>query len=121
VGLNYAGEWGGGLFIFNSRSATLNNVEVTGNIAAGPMGGGIWCSGTVTISGASNIHDNVVSDPNGEGGGVYLQSGSIFFDGPNVRIGYNQATTGDGMYMVNGSNKFGTVTYEGGDQEVVGP
>ena len=125
VGLNYAGHWGGGMYINLVPDAVVDSVNVTGNITV-TAGGGIWCSGQVSLSGSTNINNNVVTDATGgQGGGVYANAGSITL--LDITIGYNQATTGDGMYLVTGpfgvirNPAAGGVTYEGGDTEVSGP
>jgi hypothetical protein len=118
IGLNFANSEGGGLYFSRNVTATVSAVEVTGNQADG-AGGGIWSDATsLTLSGTTDIHDNLVLDFLGHGGGVYVAAGTIYLQG--ISIGNNNALLGDGMYLEQGVTRnpgVGGVTYYGGDQE----
>ena len=120
VGLNYAKE-GGGIWVRLVPDVVIDDVQVVGN-RADTQGGGIWCSGTVTLSGSTNVNNNIVSNPAGQGGGVYVDAGTINL--LDIIIGYNQGEKGDGMYLRTGGTRnpgVGGVTYQGDDQEATGP
>jgi len=73
VDVFYAGyEDGGGIFVFNSDSVTLNNSIVTMNTATS-SGGGIFNADTLTINN-STISDNTSG---WDGGGIGIGSGAI--------------------------------------------
>jgi hypothetical protein len=117
VGLNYAEDYGGGIWVRLVPDVVINDTEVVGNRAE-IQGGGIWCYGTVTLSGSTHIHNNVLFGAACNGGGVYVDAGTINL--LNITIGYNQATKGDGMYLRLGVTRnpvAGGVNYEGGDKE----
>jgi predicted outer membrane repeat protein len=122
VGLNYAESEGGGIYIREVASAVVEDVSVVGNTAA-HAGGGIACSGTITLSGTTQISNNRLTNmAAGTGGGVYVSSGTINLLG--ITIGFNQAMFGDGMYLVTGVTRnpvAGGVNYQGGDTEMAGP
>lgn len=63
---------GGG--IFNDHILTLNNSLVTGN-QANYGGGGLYLGGSVNLN-ATVVSDNVVTRPDGNGGGLYASIGS---------------------------------------------
>ncbi|MBC7965529.1 MAG: DUF4347 domain-containing protein, partial [Fuerstia sp.] len=93
---NTGSDWGGGLY--NDRgNVTLNRVTISGN-TAGKDGGGIYNAG----SGASMSLTNVTLSGNtatGNGGGLWT---SLSLTATNVTIAFNDAASGDGIFMQGG-------------------
>jgi hypothetical protein len=105
ISLNYASDKGGAIYGLTWDGAlTLDDVDMAGNIAVN-AGGGIYISDggvavpniQLVLSGGTNIHSIVVHSGSGQGGGVYLKGGKINY--VSVTVGYNDATTGDGLYL----------------------
>jgi hypothetical protein len=79
-------------------SATLNHVEIVGNISSGD-GGGIWTDATaLLLTGDTYIHSNITTN---DGGGIYVFNGKTTFAG--VRMAYDQADQGKEIYAVQGA------------------
>ena len=99
---------GGGIFIENNGSLTLENGSITGNKALGD-GGGVYFSsnGTFTMSGGI-IQSNVASNGsnNGNGGGVCLNGGTFTMSGTatikNNSVNGN-GSKGGGIYLEEGT------------------
>jgi hypothetical protein len=129
ISLNYASEEGGGIYgIHWDKTLTLHNVNMAGNIAVN-AGGGVYIDdgGVATpnmmlvLSGGTNIHSNVVQSASGKGGGVYLDGGKVNY--VSVTVGYNDATTGDGLYLIGVTeiNFPQGLTLQGGDARYTVP
>ncbi|MBY0459191.1 MAG: hypothetical protein K2V38_17815, partial [Gemmataceae bacterium] len=133
VALNTARR-GGGIAISSSTTevptrVSTARVDVNGNLAS-ERGGGIYVSpvdgagaaGTeLTLLGNTIIQQNVVSQMDGKGGGVYFGRGTINLNG--VLFKQNSATTGNGLFLVDpGTEKKVTrVTFEGNSEAVGTP
>jgi predicted outer membrane repeat protein len=94
---------GGGLCL-DSQTAPdittvkLNHVEVTNNSATHLHGGGIYSAATsVLVTGGSVINSNTAWGENARGGGVYLEAGTMTFDG--VSASNNGSWTGNFMFV----------------------
>ena len=111
---------GGGIFIENNGSLTLESGSITGN-KTGADGGGVYFSsnGTFTMSGGS-IKSNVASNGIGgsNGGGVFLNGGTFTMSG-TATIADNKAVSGTskggGIYLDGG-----TLTMTGDDAAITG-
>ncbi|MDR0290454.1 MAG: hypothetical protein LBI06_05925 [Treponema sp.] len=86
---------GGGLCIEYYASAVIRGeVEVLGNSAIGPQGGGGLCAGynsTIHMTGGV-VADNIST----RGGGVYIERANFIFDGGYIFD--NEAESGGGIY-----------------------
>lgn len=112
--LNSATSQGGAIFIDSSTgqnytTVTLINVDINGNLCSGSRGGGIMVSdsngaGTWLTMATTQIRNNIVSGTSSKGGGVFFGAGVIDLLG--VTFQENDASTGDGLYMVTGSEFF---------------
>jgi predicted outer membrane repeat protein len=104
ITLNTAGTNGGGIYTIAGVDL-LDNVEVGTNTAQ-ELGGGVYAqtgaNGTITVNNGSNIHDNKLTDPNGNGGGIYLFSGALALD--SISFKNNVAGTGTGVYVATGAS-----------------
>ena len=94
---NQATTNGGGFYIGDSSTVNLSNGDVSNNIANN--GGGFYqtqlSNNTVTkLTGNCNVYNNV--SLNGNGGGVYIDGGSIF-RAVGGKITYNKATITDSL------------------------
>lgn len=93
---NTAANSGGGVFVAASKTLTFTSGSIKGNTvtkASGGVGGGIYSSGTVFISGdavvggsSSDDGNKVTSTSGGMGGGIYCASGALY-------LGYSDAST----------------------------
>jgi hypothetical protein len=88
-----AGNSGGGIGHWGT-SMTLTRVKVTGNSAR--LGGGIVSSGPLTMTDCVVRENNTTYDPNGSGGGIYIQGTSGTADLVNVTISDNTSTDDGG-------------------------
>jgi hypothetical protein len=89
VGVSDAVPDGGG--IYNSGTMTLTDVTLSGNNAVSE-GGGIYNSGTVTLT---DVTLNGNSTGNGNGGGIY-NTGTVTLT--NVTLSANSASNGGGIF-----------------------
>ena len=103
---NPAGD-GGGVYVANGGSFTLNSGREIIKNSAAVNGGGIYINGgTLTINGkvgGSAANKNTAVN----GGGVYINGGTMNHNG---EISYNEATNGGGIYSSGG----GTMNLNGG-------
>jgi hypothetical protein len=114
---NIASGYGGGIGIScpeagDAATVTLWSSHLYRNEAAS-LGGGIWVEKRnegpgvlLNLQQLTEIRENKVTDAQGKGGGIYFGRGTISFTGDSdapVKILYNTATTGDGMYRVTGT------------------
>ncbi len=91
---NAAFEGGGGIYIKNTVTMSLNHVNILDNIAD-TSGGGIWNEGTLTISN-STLSGN---QANGQGGAIRnagTPAAALTID--NTTISNNEAELGGGIY-----------------------
>ncbi|MCQ2303272.1 MAG: T9SS type A sorting domain-containing protein [Bacteroidales bacterium] len=104
---NTAKIYGGGIYVSNGN-VTINDATVSYNVAQTDHGGGIYVTGssTVTVSGSStSIYQNTTGK---SGGGIYMDNGTMTVSGGSIDS--NTATNnGGGIYMNNG-----TMTVSGG-------
>ncbi len=89
-----SGSSGGG--IFNSGTLTVSDCDITQNSAL--AGAGIYNSGTLTLTG-STLYAN--STTLGNGGGIYNSGGTLTANG--CILSDNQADCGGGVYIVGGT------------------
>lgn len=82
---------GGGIYVFNGASLTLNGGTISGNTATN--GGGIGGEGTLTLSGSVVVSNNTATN---DGGGLYLYERAAFTVNDGARIENNSATHGGG-------------------------
>ncbi len=117
ISLNTGTFGGGGIYIYKVATAlapqvNLTDIYITQNTTEWD-GGGINCAeGAVTLTGGS-ITFNTAGTEGAErrGGGVFLDEKGTLIAANNPTIGYNTATTGDGMYIKAGGAKSGSITY----------
>lgn len=93
---NTAAGSGGGVFVAASKTLTFTSGSIKGNAvtkASGGMGGGIYSSGSIFISGdavvggsSSDDGNKVTSTSGGMGGGIYCASGTLY-------LGYTSASS----------------------------
>ena len=93
---NTAAGSGGGVFVAASKTLTFTSGSIKGNAvtkASGGMGGGIYSSGSIFISGdavvggsSSSDGNKVTSTSGGMGGGIYCASGTLY-------LGYTSASS----------------------------
>ena len=93
---NTAAGSGGGVFVAASKTLTFTSGSIKGNAvtkASGGMGGGIYSSGSIFISGdavvggsSSDDGNKVTSTSSGKGGGIYCASGALY-------LGYTSASS----------------------------
>jgi len=88
---------GGGLYVFNSTTATLNNVTISDNTSGGGSGG-IRSDGTLHLNGATIAGNRA----NGSGGGLYVSG--LAANVANTLIAENTAAIGPDCYST--STKF---------------
>lgn len=81
---------GGGIYVFNGASLTLNGGTISGNTATN--GGGIGGEGALTLNGSVVISNNTASN---DGGGLYLYEHATFTVNGGTISG-NKATHGGG-------------------------
>ena len=106
-----AAKDGGALLVNSGGTAILNNSTIRG--AKGRNGGGIYTSGTVTITGGSDVGSNIAEvyqSAGGFGGAIYVAGGSLAISGGS-KIGNssytNQADSGGGsIYVASGNVTF---------------
>lgn len=82
---------GGGIYVFNGASLTLNGGTIANNTATN--GGGIGGEGTLTLSGSVVVSHNTATN---DGGGLYLYERAAFTVNDGARIENNSATHGGG-------------------------
>jgi len=115
---NNAVNNGGGVFITNGSTFTMNgSAKLTDNTAGGDGGGVYLDDGTFTMSGNAKISNNETTY--GSGGGVYVGSGAFAMQGGAVSN--NTATsngggvyTGDGTFNMEGGSVTGNTAVDGG-------
>jgi len=94
---NIAPTFGGGIYLSGADNKVVN-CTITGNMttAASSKGGGIFCTGPITIKNCSIIGNSATN----QGGGVWGTNITI----QNCLIAQNQSTTnaGGGIWMTNG-------------------
>jgi len=100
---------GYGAGIYSQNPVTLTDADISSNTAI--HGGGILNSnGDLLITGTTKISSNLAAT--GYGGGIYLTSGSMVFDGKNIAIKTNKAHLpnseeswfkGWGVYLLTGT------------------
>jgi CSLREA domain-containing protein len=100
------------LFISNSRIVTLTGLTIAnGSVPNGSNGGGIYNSGTLTLTSCNVFGNNVVTSPANFGGGIY-NTGTLTLNQTNLgglAAGQaNTATDGGGIY------NFATIVMTGG-------
>ena len=104
---NTAKNYGGGVYVSNGN-VTINDATVSYNAAQTDHGGGIYVTGssTVTVSGSSTrIYQNTTGK---SGGGIYMDNGTMTVSGGSI-YSNTAANNGGGVYMNNG-----TMTVSGG-------
>ncbi len=106
-----AAKDGGALLVNSGGTAILNNSTIRG--AKGRNGGGIYSSGTVTITGGSDVGSNIAEvyqSAGGFGGAIYVAGGSLTING-NSKIGNSSYTNladsgGGSIYVASGNVTF---------------
>jgi predicted outer membrane repeat protein len=91
-------DQGAGLFVEGTsflNGCSISGAQITNNIAVS-AGGGIFLNGGVDLQ-STTIDQNEVTKTDGEGGGVYLQNGTLTMTGGSVIKG-NKAALGGGVY-----------------------
>jgi CSLREA domain-containing protein len=85
---------GGGLF--NDGTATLRNVTISGNQAT-TNGGGLYNSGTATLNNVTIAENTADSDQDGtgNGGGIFIQAGTVTISNSIVGNNRDQSTGGN--------------------------
>jgi formylglycine-generating enzyme required for sulfatase activity len=93
---NTAANSGGGVFVAASKTLKFTSGSIKGNTViktSGGVGGGIYSSGSIFISGdavvggsSSSDGNKVTSTSGGMGGGIYCASGALY-------LGYSDAST----------------------------
>ena len=103
------------VFNITSGNVTLNKLTIANGNASGSSGGGIFNSGTLTVTN-STISGNLADD----GGGMYNNSSSPTLT--NVTFSGNSATygPGGGMYNNSSSPTLTNVTFSGNSATQVG-
>ncbi len=86
ISYNTAARNGGGLYVANSGD---NSTNLSGNVL-------------LTKNKAATNGDGTSAN-NGNGGGVYIQSGSLNLTGAGIIVSENEAKNGGGLYMQNGT------------------
>lgn len=107
---------GGGIYVFNGASLTLNGGTISGNTATN--GGGIGGEGALTLNGSVVISDNTATN---DGGGLYLYEYATFTINDGTISG-NKATHGGGAAFntsprgltINGGTITGNTANNGG-------
>ena len=112
------GSFGGGLYLNNSERAqgagdsTVYNSTFTANSMPDGFGGGLHIAGNVTMAGCTFSLSNTTMG-NGDGGGVYVSSGSTLNISATILVG-NNANRGADIWSENGTinsqgyNRIGT-------------
>jgi hypothetical protein len=106
---NTAG-FGGGVYIEDGGSFTMNGgTEISGNTASSIGGGGVYVSGSVgspgsfTMNGGKISGNTAPSGGNGTGGGVYVTIGGSFDMSDGEISGNTANSSGGGVYIEDGS------------------
>ena len=95
---NVATEAGGGIFVSSGAPASIDDVYIATNDA--PKGGGLFYAGDKLTMLGCEISENHASN---QGGGIYLQLGTLTFD-DDVRVVENRATNaGGGIFNEDGT------------------
>src|SRR5206468_372804 len=88
---------GGGIYVTNTTSATVDRTEVSGNTGSRDAGG-IYNEGAMTVVDGA-ITGNQTFAPNRFGGGIASQTGALSVSNSAVRS--NTADVGGGIYVTN--------------------
>jgi len=131
IKLDGAKKGGGGVFVADSGTMTMNDGStISGNIAGSSdimpcAGGGVYVDGgSLTMNNGSTISGNIgnIGNHNGAGGGVYVHGGTLTMNTGSVISGNYASSgttasgnfaTGGGVYVTVG-NKAGTFAMNGG-------
>jgi hypothetical protein len=103
---NAASGLGGAIYVAHGDILSVSGSTITNNTAQS-YGGGIYGAGAGRLGGAligiqdSTISSNRVQDTSGKGGGIYIGGGSLSLT--NTTVQDNQATTGSGIYYIDGT------------------
>ena len=94
------GAWGGGVYVYSSRNATLRGNVVYSNTSGGNVGGGI----NLSSSDEATLADNeVYSNTGANGGGINVWfCDDLTMTGNEIHD--NAAGTGGGVYLTGGDN-----------------
>lgn len=108
---NYADVTGGGVYVGNNGTFTMNGGIITGNESTSGYGGGVYLDGTnakVTLNNTSSISGNQALHG---GGGVYVGEGTFTLSGSPVISDNIGVFVTNNVYLANGN----TITIGAGD------
>ena len=92
-------DQGAGLFVEATsfvNGCSISGTQISENIAV-TSGGGIYSSGGLDLQSTTIDNNEVTDTTNGQGGGMFLENGTIYMTGGTV-IKHNTAAFGGGVY-----------------------